>query len=526
MKNKTIFKKQKKGGVFSNIFNNIRKNSNYIKEHTNTVINQDFKYSPFSQVFNIKDIDYNTIIKKYNLSDYIDYLNSNDYGTCFKTLLDDDLITGGEGKETVVQYINRNKTNFNNLRQYCKKFYTVDKLKKYNNAIGYISNEINEINEEDKKEVEYLLNNLNDIYKIISDNNTKFTIEYKIEFDKINVDNFSLQFSTPLIHDLSLRETRQINNKQFIRKFEYYDFNKDYILGYQGKQLELYSQNKKQIDDYIIQQNSYIQKLSLEDKRILTDYTRLKSFTLYQEYVKASEKDFTSGNIVDNFIDIIKNYYPDKYKGKETLLENMGNAFIDIIERLKIFKITTDEYQTLKRVGYNSNSSELYLNITNDEWKLILKKYLKKLNNIILNAPPVPAEFICYRGVSNDYTISNITIPDKEYTIPAFISTRTGSISLNYEKSKYYYDKGEDKNKSTMYRVLVLPGCKLLFASPLAGEDIIDEMELITPSNQIFVSNNWVVEKKYNNYQNKNNICFSKDDIINSKDLILIPDRI
>jgi hypothetical protein len=410
------------------------------------------------------------------------------------------------------------------LRKYCNTFYNDKNLKTDNNAILAIStNNYSSLNIDEEAEVKYLHKYLPDIYEIIKNNNTKHQITYKINYKKINVDKQIIALTSPFTPDGV--DVRPDEDRDFTRIFEYYDYNIDNILGYQGIQLNLYNKNKEQINKYINDQYIYIKTLDEKSRRILTDYTRFKSFTLYQEYVKAKEKKFTSGEIVNNFLKTIKDYYPEKYDEdvKNVLLNNMGNAFIDIIEQLNIFKLGAGNYSNFKTAGYDDKSHENYSKITNEEWKQILETYLIMLNNIIIKAPAVPVEFICYRGVSNDYTNPNMVITEDLETIPAFISTRTGSISLNYEKSKHYYDLGTDDITRTMYRILVLPGSKLLFVTPLAGEDIKEEMELITPSNQVFISNNWGTNKIHNNYKNKNNICYSKDDIINSKDLILIP---
>lgn len=527
MKNYTNNNNTKKGGFLNNI------NENRIIQHTSAAINYNYNYNnnlPFLKHHNIINMDYITnLYKTYNIQEYFNSLELNN----FNDINDINECTGGSKKKkkggtndckTVLCYYKKNSVNVCKLRKYCNKFYKDKNLKTDNNAILAIStNNYESLNTTEEEEVNYLKENLLEICEIIKENNTKRIIIYKINYKKINVDKQIIALTSPFTP--TGVDLRPYEDRDFTRIFEYYDYNVDNILGYQGKQLNLYIKNQEQINNYINQQYIYIQRLDEISRRILTDYTRFKSFTLYQEYVKAKEKNFTSGEIVNNFLKTIKDYYPEKYDEdvKNVLLNNMGNAFIDIIEQLDIFKLGAGNYSNFKTAGYDDKSHENYSKITNEEWKQILEVYLIMLNNIIKNAPPVPVEFICYRGVSNDYTNPNMVITEDQETIPAFISTRTGSISLNYEKSKHYYDLGKDDITRTMYRILVLPGSKLLFVTPLAGEDIKEEMELITPSDQVFISNNWGTNKIHNNYKNKNNICYSKDDIINSKDLILIP---
>ena len=501
----------KKGGAF-NLITKIINNPDIIKLHNNVTYN----YTPYTHIYEIDDNKYNKILETYNLTNYIDSLNNNKviYNCCATT----GGRTGGrtgEAPETVIEYITKNPTLLENLKTYCKNYYNDESNQDPNQAIALICEELekDDLLPNAIKEYNYLKGNLPDMVQIIKNNRTKYNIEYKIPIQKIDVNNYisSISKYAPLTDSFPI---------SFIREYTYYDFNKDNILGYQGLQLDLFEQNKSQIEKYIEEQNNYLLRLSPQDKRILVDYTRFKSFTLYQEYVKAQEQNFEKGDIVANFLETINKYYPEK-KGKnnkETLLTNMSNAFIDIIDELQIFNIIPGDLNK----GYDDNADERYFQISNNDWKRIFELYLKKLNDIILNAPPVPVKFVCYRGVSNDYTLPG-TNSVKGH--PVFISTRTGSISLNFDKSKEYYDKGTDPAKRTMYRILVVEGCKILFVTPLAGKEIIDEMELITPSNQVFISDTWEVTTAYNNIYEKNNICFPEYNKINSKDLILLPHR-
>jgi hypothetical protein len=534
IKRRSYTRKNKFGGAFEVIANSIRNKSvDTIMILTKTT-NTNFKYSPFTSAFTVSNDEYNKIIDKYDLTSYIESLNNNVLGTYEKQVLSDE-INGGAKENTVLQYANISNFNFSKLRRYCKEFYSSDVnnvdeiLHNYNTAIGVISGECSlaqlTLTKEEKQNIEdqvnYFNTNMQDIQKIMQDNNGKKIIPYQIRFDKIEVDKYLVQFSSSLVQDTT--QKRAIKPYKFDKCFEYYDFNKDIILGYQGYQLQYFQDNNAEINNYITAQNNYIKKLSDKQKRVLTDYTRYKSFTLYQEYVKASEKNFVGHPIVANFFTSVQGYKPEKTEGgiNNTLLEEMGNAFIDFIEELNIFNL--DNYKSFYSMGYNDKASKSYLDITDVQWQQIISMYLKELNSIILDAPRVPKRFICYRGVSNDYTIPKNSINAKDRTVPAYISSRTGSISLNYEKSKYYYDLGTDKSKSTMYRVLVLEGSQILFVSPLASDEIIEELEFITPLNQIYISESWHRQEKFNNYKNKNNICMTKTDRINSKDLILLP---
>ncbi len=75
-----------------------------------------------------------------------------------------------------------------------------------------------------------------------------------------------------------------------------------------------------------------------------------------------------------------------------------------------------------------------------------------------------------------------------------------------------------------MYRILVAPGCKLLFVTPLAHDTLKHEMEFLLPLHHVFTSYDLFTKiNAYNNFKNKNNICLNNSDILNSKDIVLLP---
>ena len=82
---------------------------------------------------------------------------------------------------------------------------------------------------------------------------------------------------------------------------------------------------------------------------------------------------------------------------------------------------------------------------------------------------------------------------------------------------------GSDPDR-TMYRILVKPGCKLLFASPLTHLNTTYEMEFIVPIHHVFASYNFFrKDETHNSFHNHINICLHNDDKINSKDIVLLP---
>ena len=396
------------------------------------------------------------------------------------------------------------------LKQYCSEFNNIIDTSKEDLVLKSINPTyrrlVTEFNQEQRDSVLFLLKNLPRITTIIQDNYNKQEISYDILFHKYHID-------TGYTGKLRLQNHLHI----FQKKIVYYDYNKDLILSYQKEQLELYQSNKEAIYEYILSQITYIHNLPEHYKRVLKDYTRLKSFSLYQEYCK----DTTSDKSV--FFTNYKQLFTEE-SHDDIIINKMSNAFADYI--LDILRsrgqhVDANVERSILDKGYYDNANEIYKTITVEEWKVILNKYLEDLTKIILEAPPVTCEFICYRGVADDYVKPNSAMSD----IVVFNSSRSSSVSFNYEASKKYYDKGPDEKKRTLYKVLIKPGCKLLFVSPLAGTDIKTEMELILPPNHSFLSlgtDAWRVLKTANNINNTNNICINERDIIRSKNLQLL----
>jgi hypothetical protein len=108
--------------------------------------------------------------------------------------------------------------------------------------------------------------------------------------------------------------------------------------------------------------------------------------------------------------------------------------------------------------------------------------------------------------------------------INVFLSnTRPSSLSFNFDASLFFYKKGYSENR-TMYRVLVTPGCKLLFITPLSHYTLKNEMEFILPLHHVFTSYDLFTRiNAYNNFRNKSNICLNYNNKLNSKDIVLLP---
>jgi hypothetical protein len=467
------------------------------------------KYEPLTQD------KYNKILKSLNLDLDNEYIKSFINNNCINDIYcEERKVSGGNNKkklkgggDTVLQIASKNADQLRKINDYCRLY---GKNLKNNNKVLSLINDLDssvnisafitshDFTDDNKNEFLYLYNNLPDIFNIIKDG-IKITKSYEIEVNRYKV-NSSLAA-------LNISDT----SYYFTQYITYYDYNADIILGFQKEEFrinEVYSEEMKQ---YIKDQFDYISRLSPKDTRVLKDYTRLKSFTLYQEYCK--NKD----NFITSFESICLKNGDNR---EEYFTKKMSNSFASyIIEELNL-----DPYKAreILNKGYEDDADKIYSTISPDTWKKILDKYYNDLNRIILNAPEVKFTFVCYRGSTDDY----IKPAAGDESLQAkFTSTRTSSISFNYKASKAYYDKGNEENR-VLYKILVSVGCRLLFVSPLAGTKIIYEMELIVPSKHSFIScgtNAWTVLHTSNNINNKNNICMDPNDKIKSKNIILLP---
>lgn len=77
-----------------------------------------------------------------------------------------------------------------------------------------------------------------------------------------------------------------------------------------------------------------------------------------------------------------------------------------------------------------------------------------------------------------------------------------------------------------------IKGCKIIVVTPLAGSEIIHEIELIIPADHKFIAvkddkntDAWKSYEVPNNIDNKNNICIDPNDYVGTKKLILLPNE-
>ena len=305
------------------------------------------------------------------------------------------------------------------------------------------------------------------------------------------------------------------------------EYNKKIILGYQYEQLKYWSLNNKKIDDYLEDQYNYINDLNWEEKTILKDYTRNGSFDLVIAYMKDKE------NFKQNYIESKKTYYkdiPNDFTDDQIFLHKLSNGFSNYI--IPILKqrsplVTQEDIDKIFTKNFYDAADEIYLLITDDEWKIILKNYIKDLNEIILGAPPTTCDFYGYRGSANDYINRQQTIINDEIIQYDFASTRFSSVSFSFNSATHYYNLGEDETAKTLYKVYIKKGCKLLFVTPLSGNEIKNELELITPLYQIFGILDKEPYESYNCINNNHNLFFDSDkNKYRTKTIILYPAQV
>lgn len=163
-----------------------------------------------------------------------------------------------------------------------------------------------------------------------------------------------------------------VNNKT-TKMIKCYEYNKDIVKAYEKQFLDNYNEWQK----FIKKQNEYIEKLSIEKKRIIQDYTKPSSFDFYKIYKSnpAIDLSIQVKNFGDSFYPQINALFPDKIENYDSWLKK-------------------DRYG-------KTNYTTITLN--DSQWKQVLDKFIIDIDEIIINAPMVTELLYCYRGVSNHY---------------------------------------------------------------------------------------------------------------------------
>ena len=145
-----------------------------------------------------------------------------------------------------------------------------------------------------------------------------------------------------------------------------------------------------------------------------------------------------------------------------------------------LHNILTDIKRLYKNFEKSNNKSMVYVQMltilqffNGHFWNIIIKKYIKRLNTIILTAPSLKQKMIVFRGVENDFYFEG---NDKKifFKNKGFIST-----SLDYVKARGFAKGGPIK------KITLLPGSKCLFITPVSKYRF--EIEVLLPSTTTYL---------------------------------------
>jgi hypothetical protein len=330
-------------------------------------------------------------------------------------------------------------------------------------------------------------------------------------FIDTNKDQKEYRHIIPIDPTYSYSNCTKDGSYNITKEYSCYEYNKNIITAYESN---FYTdRNTRAINNFIKQQQEYLKTLPIESKRIIQDYTNQTSFAYYCNYLTE-----ISGTSVEN-----PNWRD---------IKNFGDAFYTQIHKLHSDILNGTNYNVWLANDRKPETDQFNLHtFTNEQWNKILEDFMKDLNDIIIEAPPVEEEIYCYRGVSDHYIKNGfgsdiITIENEKYNMRPFKSSRLSSFSLDFNVSKEFYDICRNKPNKCLYRITILPHCRVLYVAPLSVYK--NEIEILAPSNSTFYYNfNNSTDRDlntsmcYNNIKNKYGICSKDDNSFNSFDSVL-----
>jgi hypothetical protein len=329
------------------------------------------------------------------------------------------------------------------------------------------------------------IKNFNLLKEIIKNNKGTIKTNITISYNPIYDYRDCSKISTP------------INKVSTSKEFTYKKYNKDIIEAYEKHFLDNFSKWEK----FIEKQKKYIEGLSIEEKRIIQDYTKPSSFDFYKLSKSREQIDIDKFNIDpklfgDSFYPQINNLYPAKIDNYNSWLSN---------SRLSPYSRTP-------------------IDLTPDEWRRVLDKFIIDIDNIIKKAPIVTEILYCYRGVSNHYIKRGVYSP--KFNVRVFTSNRLSSYTLDFNIALNFsiLDVGPD-NLNCVYRTAIMPFSRILYVAPLSL--INNECEFISPTDSVFIyktdesTNDILPTTSYNNIDTGYSICSKEDNSFKSLDTIL-----
>ena len=178
------------------------------------------------------------------------------------------------------------------------------------------------------------------------------------------------------------------------------------------------------------------------------------------KYILKDGKDPT----LDTSLPYIKNVIshkilPDKILSGKMLISDIFNK-LSTIKNLKI----SEKYSILYLISRYLDYDKF--------WKGVIEQYIKDLDNLIDNSPPITKRMIVYRGVKNDYFLTGTK--DHIYKTDSFVST-----SINLPSAMKFAG-----NDCCFKRITLLPGTKTLLLAGISKYK--NEIELLLGTNAQF----------------------------------------
>jgi hypothetical protein len=286
------------------------------------------------------------------------------------------------------------------------------------------------------------------------DNNNKHISDIKIE---IEINNLNV-----IDYETSKQETRDTSLK--LRKhFHCFEYNKDIVTAFEYN----FINNQKAIERLIRDQNIYLSSLTVEQKRIIADYTKQESFNVYCTYKSSPyNQNWFSKNLLTNISD---SFFPQI--NKYLLNEGLTQLFETTIGR------SYEKWLDQSRFGIY-NYSQFYHIFDQAAWEKILDIFMEDLSEIIKYAPPVRENIYCYRGSKTHYIRGGAPIAiakriTGDMQKKTFVSNRLSSYTFDFNiaESFMYTDDGSTRSMqpgAVLYRTVIRPFTRILIVAPLS----------------------------------------------------------
>ena len=337
-------------------------------------------------------------------------------------------------------------------------------------------------------------------------------------------------------------------DKNYIQDFSHSGYNGEIVQAYEKNYIE----NLEKLPEFMDKQYKFIKSMSIAEKIIINDYTKISCFHFYSAYASKMINDNDIRKFIENGEGLWVTKYED-YVSKKTgekipkyyFGDSLFKQILEVIEPERfnpIIKANLQEsyksiYTDVKNIGEyweflkttgldraNPNSMSIFKDeLKNDEWDKVIRYFIRDIDEIIANAPETSEPIYCYRATGFDYI--NLNTDGDSYATTgnhyynkdnnAYTNIRIGSFSLNFDSSNEYLeiDEATNKKKGTMYRVLINQGVKVLYIPSLSFAS--HEFEILHASYAIFThkDNNYLC---YNNKKNKYGILSYSNDEFNS----------